>query len=350
MMKILFFILMSLTGVTKAARIAVVESFFLEKPSDYQSSVVEKYDLTLSSSFYSSEVFDLQNLKRMERLQSMMNNLDDGLMLSNDDLKELEQSYQDKDFQKFSSSFTSKIHGLQTSTLAIEKSKNELILIKNDLSHSLYRSFNPREEKLIESISERGEGKMKQLVASRFDFLNEIGDVLEKSETQVVNFSWGINSSNLESILCGIINLKGRSCSQDDVLAKEFYRELKSFLRAFFERHHKIFFIIASGNDGHNLELFSSLFSFEKYNNVILVGALKSDHTRARFSNYGGPVEIFCPGVTLGSFNVQGLTFHFTGTSAAAPFAANRVGSLLDKGLLEKTEILLGLKEKAECL
>lgn len=72
----------------------------------------------------------------------------------------------------------------------------------------------------------------------------------------------------------------------------------------------------ASGNNGVNTLAYPAA-----YPEVISVGALNTNDTRASFSNYGTDLDLTAPGVSILS-TVPGKTTNMSGTSMAAPFVS----------------------------
>lgn len=80
---------------------------------------------------------------------------------------------------------------------------------------------------------------------------------------------------------------------------------------------------------------------FKQKDNVIIVGALNSQKRMAYFSNYGDiAVDVYCPGTSINSVVYGGEVINLSGTSMAAPFAANHIGKMLDKGITTKKELI----------
>jgi len=80
-------------------------------------------------------------------------------------------------------------------------------------------------------------------------------------------------------------------------------------------------YMYAAGNDGRNLSGFD-------WNDVIVVGASTYGDARASFSAYGVAVDLFAPGVDIGSTTRDGGYGWWSGTSMATP-VANGAASMI---------------------
>lgn len=84
-----------------------------------------------------------------------------------------------------------------------------------------------------------------------------------------------------------------------------------------------VLFVAAAGNEYNNNDTYPSYPASYKVDNVISVGAMTSDLTKAYFSNYGKEsVHVFAPGVNVISSFPNNERKSLSGTSMATPFVA----------------------------
>lgn len=101
-------------------------------------------------------------------------------------------------------------------------------------------------------------------------------------------------------------------------------------LRAAIRNHRQTLFVVASGNDGVNVDATPDYPCATDADNVLCVGASDNRDARAGFSNYGATnVDLYAPGVDIASTYPLGSTppcdqgyCGLDGTSMAAPHAA----------------------------
>ncbi len=87
--------------------------------------------------------------------------------------------------------------------------------------------------------------------------------------------------------------------------------------------------VVAAGNSGVDIGTASVYPASIEASNMITVGASAPDETKASFSNYGSPVDIFAPGVLILSTVPDGQFKFMNGTSQASPTTAAVAATVL---------------------
>ena len=152
-------------------------------------------------------------------------------------------------------------------------------------------------------------------------------DFLKRNGVRVVNMSWGGSISDVESELekCGI----GATPEARKVQAREMFDIQKKGLTAAYASAPGILFIAAAGNENQDSSFSESTPADIVLPNLLTVGAVDRAGDEASFTSYGPTVKLHANGYQVESYLPGGRRVALSGTSMAAPQAANLAAKLL---------------------
>ena len=152
-------------------------------------------------------------------------------------------------------------------------------------------------------------------------------DFFKRNGVRVVNMSWGGSISDVESELekCGI----GATPEARKVQAREMFDIQKKGLTAAYASAPGILFIAAAGNENQDSSFSESTPADIVLPNLLTVGAVDRAGDEASFTSYGPTVKLHANGYQVESYLPGGRRVALSGTSMAAPQAANLAAKLL---------------------
>jgi subtilisin family serine protease len=324
------------------ARIAVVDTNFDTESQSLANAVSYSLNLaTNDNNVFWDPKFGSEDLYLIERFFQLSSLIDQGETLNIEDLEFLGKVARDQITMHLLGKFVHFSHGTHVASLAVKNSSHDLVLIKFDLMALYYRVDSDHERSILnQNIEPRL--KARKYIQARFNFLFEIGSILREQGAQLANFSWGLDYFSLRDKFC--------SSEMDQLgICNYYFEELSHYLNTFFDHFSEIVFVIAAGNGNTNLDKYPSLFSMNKNENIIRVGAIDYKNEKAVFSNYGRSVDIYCPGVAISSFVFGDNTLPMSGTSMAAPYAANFIGVMVDSGHHSRSELIKEILASTSC-
>ena len=154
----------------------------------------------------------------------------------------------------------------------------------------------------------------------------QIVKYLKTRRVRVVNISWRIGLSNVESSLSE--DKVGGTPDAKRVLAKKIYGLLSHGFAEAMQSAPGILFVAAAGNEDQNVLFDSTYPAGLKAANLLVVGAVDSAGEETAFTSFGN-VDVYADGVDVPSFVPGGATLKLSGTSMAAPQATNLAAKML---------------------
>lgn len=144
---------------------------------------------------------------------------------------------------------------------------------------------------------------------------------------RVVNMSWGGSRQGIEEAL----EQKGVGATPEEraALSREIFKIGRDALEQAMRSAPEILFIAAAGNSDNDNEFSEVLPSGLSLPNMITVGAIDQSGKPTGFTTFGKNVKIYANGFEIESDLPGGEKQKMSGTSMAAPNAANLAGKLL---------------------
>jgi hypothetical protein len=152
-------------------------------------------------------------------------------------------------------------------------------------------------------------------------------DFFQRHGVRVVNMSWGGSVGDVEAELekCGI----GATPEARKAQARELFDIQKAALTQAMASAPEILFIAAAGNENQDASFAESTPADIVLPNLLTVGAVDRAGDEAGFTSYGPTVKLHANGYQVESYLPGGRRVALSGTSMAAPQAANLAAKLL---------------------
>ena len=163
----------------------------------------------------------------------------------------------------------------------------------------------------------------------------------KRQGVRVVNMSWGGSVNDIENELeqCGT----PAAAADRKALARELFNIGKQALTAAFASAPGILFVAAAGNSNNDASFIESMPADIALPNLLTVGAVDRAGDEAPFTSYGPTVKLHANGYQVESFLPGGARVALSGTSMAAPQAANLAAKLLAVNPSLTPEEVIGL-------
>jgi subtilisin family serine protease len=144
---------------------------------------------------------------------------------------------------------------------------------------------------------------------------------------RVVNMSWGGSRAGIEEVIEK--KIPGMSKEERAELSRKIFKISRDALEEAIKGAPDILFIAAAGNEDNDNEFAETLPSCLNLPNLLTVGAIDSAGRPTSFTTFGKNVKLFANGFEVESNVPGGKRLKYSGTSMAAPNAANIAGKLL---------------------
>jgi subtilisin family serine protease len=157
--------------------------------------------------------------------------------------------------------------------------------------------------------------------------LQQSVEFFKRHAVRVVNMSWGGSVGEVEGELekCNL----GGSAEGRKTLARELFNIGKVGLTQAMANAPEVLFIAAAGNENQDSSFAESMPADIVLPNLLTVGAVDRAGDEASFTSYGPTVKLHANGYQVESFLPGGARIALSGTSMAAPQAANLAAKLL---------------------
>lgn len=154
----------------------------------------------------------------------------------------------------------------------------------------------------------------------------DIVNYMKAAGVRVVNMSWGGSYKSIESAL----EMKGVGGSPEEraALAKKYFEIEKVGLETAMKSAPEILFIAAAGNSNNDNAFEQFVPSGLNLPNMLTVGAVDKSGKPTGFTTFGKNVQVYSNGFEVESYVPGGKRFKYSGTSMAAPNAANLAGKM----------------------
>jgi subtilisin family serine protease len=152
-------------------------------------------------------------------------------------------------------------------------------------------------------------------------------DFFKRHGVRVVNMSWGGSVKGYEQELevCGI----GKNPEERKAIARKYYETGRDALERAIRGAPQILFVAAAGNDNSDASFAESIPAGIDAPNLLVVGAVDRAGDEASFTSYGRTVVAHANGYQVESVIPGGEKLAESGTSMAAPQAANLAAKML---------------------
>jgi subtilisin family serine protease len=149
----------------------------------------------------------------------------------------------------------------------------------------------------------------------------------QRNKVRVVNMSWLESVAYIERPLelCG----RGANAAERKQMARELFDIEANAMKTAFSSAPEILFVAAGGNNNNNASFNEFIPASIQLPNLLAVGAVDKAGDEAPFTSYGPTIVAHANGYEVESYVPGGQKMRMSGTSMAAPNAANLAAKIL---------------------
>lgn len=214
-------------------------------------------------------------------------------------------------FERAQNFYANYIHGTEVAAIALrDLPRAELVPVRITFSESTPPAI----------LDEVGAGRFVTMVDTAVRYMRARG-------VRVCNISWGFTAADIDD------NLRQNGIESDPVRRSRRARAIFASMMAGMTRAMSgapdILFIVSAGNAGANIDYEGDLPGTINLPNVLTVGAADERGIPASFASEGASVDLYAPGINVGTLVPGGGKLRDSGASLSAPMVVNVAAKLL---------------------
>ncbi len=238
-----------------------------------------------------------------------------------------------EDFMPDSSERERYEHGTAVTSLFLENCKvpTQIVGVGFEYTSDQLESLGVRELSVTERKKNlRSEFKLMQR------FVEESLSYFQQKEVQIINISWGLNQDGMAELNPNF----GYTSAQRKKTAYKWLKKFKKYMQKGMKKHSDILFVVATGNEGKDINQIYDVPANINLDNVIVVGGLNfKQNGPASFSNTGQNIDCWAPSEIIRYQSTDGKTKIADGVSLSAPMVSAKIAEYLYKGMkINKTQ------------
>lgn len=166
-----------------------------------------------------------------------------------------------------------------------------------------------------------------EIVKKTADSYRRTVDYFKAHDVRVVNMSWGLSTSEIESNLAA--NGIGKDADERAKMARKMFEVARDGLHEAMAGAPGILFCVAAGNSDNDVEFDEFIPSGFDMPNILVSGAVDQAGEATSFTSEGRTVRVYANGFEVESYVPGGNRIKFSGTSMASPNVTNLAAKLI---------------------